>query len=63
MTAYARFDEHIPKRFQEYVEKFNNYHTIELLKMTENVDDYMYLVGLKHCDGHMLYIPARVVER
>ena len=30
----------------------------------ENIDDYMYLVELKHYDGHVLpYTTTRVMER
>ena len=34
-----------------------------MLEKAEKNDDYMYLVGLKHYDGHIPYITSRVVER
>ena len=34
-----------------------------MIEKAEKVDDYLYLVGLKHYDGHMPYITTRVVER
>ena len=63
VTAHARFDEQIPYRSQEYFEEIDNHLSTEVLEKAEKVDDYMYLVTLKHYDGHISYITTRVVER
>ena len=63
VTVHARFDEQIPERSQEYFEEIDNHLSTEVLEKAERIDDYMYLVGLKHYDGHIPYITTRVVER
>ena len=58
MTVHARFDEQIPER-----RSASRKSTTEVLEKAENIDDDMYLVELKHNDGHIPYITTRVVER
>ena len=63
VTVHVRFDEQIPERSQEYFEEVDNHLVTEVLEKAENIDDCMYLVGLKHYNGHIRYITTRVVER
>ena len=63
VTMHARFDEQILKRSREYFKEVENHLATEMLEKAENIDDYMYWVGLKHCDGHIPDITIRVMER
>ena len=62
VTMHATFDEQIPPRSQEYYEEIDNL-SAETSDKPEDIVDYMYLVGLRHVDGHLPFVTTRVVIR
>ena len=46
VTVHASFDEQIPDRPREYYDEIDN-----LSDKPEDVNDYLYLEGLRHVDG------------
>ena len=63
VTVHARFDEQLPERSQGYFDEIDNHLATEMLEKAEKIDDYMYLVELKHSNGPIPYFQTRVVER
>ena len=62
VAVNAQFDESIPERSQEYFDEIDNLQ-IDTSETAESVNDYQYLVGLRHLDGHLRYVTTRVIER
>lgn len=61
-TVHASFDENIPDRPSEYYDEIDNLAT-EMSEIPEDVNDYIYLEGLRHVDGLLPYVTTRVVVR
>ena len=61
-TVHASFDENIPDRSSKYYDEIYNLAT-EMKDIPEDVNDYIYLEGLRHVDGLLPYVTTRVVVR
>lgn len=62
VTVHATFDEQIPERSKDYFDEIDNLAT-ETTDTPEDVNDYVYLEGLKHVDGLLPYVTTRVIVR
>ena len=54
-SVHASFDENIPDRSSEHYDKIDNLAT-EMSEIPEDVNDYIYLEGLRHVDGVLPYL-------